>query len=209
MIVVVDYGLGNLASIVNMFKKVGANATIESDVQAIGKAGKLVLPGVGAFGTAMDNIRAHGMLEVLNHKALVEKVPFLGICLGMQLLLTKSEEGGCEGLGWIEGTVKKFSFGAANGLKVPHMGWNEIEVVRDSPMTNGFVQNADSLDKPRFYFVHSYYAEVGMDEHCLTRTTYGIPFASGIGRANIYGFQFHPEKSHGFGKRLLKNFVEL
>ena len=205
MITIVDYGMGNLGSIKNMFKKIGVDSDVTGDIDSIERASKLLLPGVGAFDAAMQRIDEMGLREVLNKKALVEKVPVLGICLGMQLLVDRSEEGTREGLGWIEGEAKKFSFpGSSNQhLKVPHMGWNGVSVANETALTNSFD------DDFRFYFVHSYFVEVGNDDHIMLTTDYGINFHSGISKGNIYGAQFHPEKSHRYGMQLLSNFANL
>ncbi|MFY9607535.1 MAG: imidazole glycerol phosphate synthase subunit HisH [Blastocatellia bacterium] len=203
MITIVDYGTGNLASIANMLKKIGCASIITSEADRIAGAGKLILPGVGAFDTGMRNLMKLGLIEVLNRKAKQEKVPLLGICLGMQLFVSRSEEGDLPGLGWIDGNVIKFR-PELNGknLKVPHMSWNHIDVVKESKLFS------DMHAEPRFYFVHSYHVQLDRDEDLLANTTYGYPFASALERGNIAGVQFHPEKSHKFGMKLLKNFAE-
>lgn len=202
MITIVDYGLGNLGSMINMFKRIGVIATIEAEPAVIHKAKKLVLPGVGAFDTAMSCInKVSGLREVLDYKALVECTPILGICLGMQLLTGSSEEGSELGLGWIPG--RTFRFPKKIGLKVPHMGWNNAVPNTPSPLTSQVGNDS------RYYFVHSYYVQVESPEHSLMRTHYCIDFDSAIGYNNIYGVQFHPEKSHSFGMKILKNFAEL
>ena len=203
MVTIVDYGMGNLASIKNMLKKIGTGAEITSDSEVLKKATKIILPGVGAFDNAMDNIKNRGLLEVLTYKAMIEQIPFLGICLGMQILMNKSEEGTLPGLGWINGQVKRFTFEqGAQQLKVPHMGWNLIEA-RD---TSNLFRN---LNEPRFYFVHSYYVHCENEEDILATTKYGIQFVSSVRRVNIFGTQFHPEKSHKFGMQVLRNFLEI
>jgi glutamine amidotransferase len=202
MITIVNYGMGNMGSMRNMFKRIGVNAVVESDPAVIGRAEKLVLPGVGAFDTAMYCINTMpGLREVLDHKALVEHTPILGVCLGMQLLTASSEEGTVPGLGWISGVTMRFP--KQDCLKVPHMGWNVALPNTPSLLT------AQVGEAPRYYFVHSYYVHVDDPAHSLMRTHYGIDFDSAIGRDNIYGVQFHPEKSHRFGMQILKNFVEL
>lgn len=201
MITIVDYGMGNLGSIVNMFRRIGHQATVSTDCQQIETAKKILLPGVGAFDAAMQRIDESGLRPVLEHKANVEKVPLLGICLGMQLLTSKSEEGVLSGLGWIPGEAKRFP--ADSQLKTPHMGWNIVKPSSASPLTH------DLPDDSRFYFVHSYCVNVENPQHSILRTTYGVEFDSAIARDNIYGAQFHPEKSHKFGMQLLKNFAEL
>jgi glutamine amidotransferase len=194
--------MGNLGSMLNMFKRVGVEAAIEHDPEVIRKADKLVLPGVGAFDAAMTCIGTFpGLREVLDHKALTEKVPVLGVCLGMQLLTNSSEEGRLQGLGWIAG--KTIRFPKNNSLKVPHMGWNVANPYTQSPLT------IEVETESRYYFVHSYYVKVEDPSHSIMRTHYGLDFDSAIGRDNIYGVQFHPEKSHRFGMKILKNFAEM
>lgn len=202
MITIVDYGMGNMGSMLNMFTRIGVKACIQSDPDLLLGAQKLVLPGVGAFDAAMRRINGSlGMREVLEHKAMVEKVPVLGVCLGMQLLTNSSEEGELRGLGWIPGLTTRFP--RQGGLKVPHMGWNIARPVPRSRLT------MDVGNEPRYYFVHSYCVHVNDPAHSLMRTHYGIDFDSAIGRDNIFGVQFHPEKSHRFGMRILGNFAAL
>lgn len=202
MICIVDYGMGNLGSMLNMFKRIGVKATIASDPEVIQRAAKLVLPGVGAFDAAMASINAlPGLREVLDQKALIERVPILGVCLGMQLFTRSSEEGSLPGFGWIPGLTVRFP--KQEGLKVPHMGWNVALPNTPSPLT------AQVGEAPRYYFVHSYCVHVDDAAHSLMRTNYGIEFDSAIGRDNILGVQFHPEKSHRYGMQILKNFAEL
>lgn len=202
MITIVDYGMGNLGSMLNMFRRLGVKGCVASDPDRLRQAQRLVLPGVGAFDAAMRRIDSvPGLREVLDYKALVEQVPILGVCLGMQLLTRSSEEGVLSGLAWVPGAAHRFP--KQNGLKVPHMGWNHARPNRPSRLTNGI--DAES----RYYFVHSYYVQVDDPEHSLMRTHYGLDFDSAIGRANIFGVQFHPEKSHRFGMQILKNFAEI
>lgn len=199
--VVVDYNVGNIGSIINMFKKVGVKAEFTSDKDKILKADKLLLPGVGHFDNGMRSLNESGLIEVLNHKVFDLKTPILGICLGMQLLLEGSEEGTEKGLGWIPGRVRKFDL-KDKSLKVPHMGWNKVTPFIDHPLFKGLDSDM------RFYFVHSYYADV-QNENILGETFYGEDFTSCIHKENIMGVQFHPEKSHRFGMQLLKNFGEM
>ena len=208
MIIIVNYGMGNLGSVQNMFKKVGAQSKISSDLKEIEEAEKLLLPGVGAFDKAMQRIEEVGMLPILNKKANEDKIPILGICLGMQLLTEGSEEGQQTGLGWIPAKTLSFKkkFETMNGhgkLRVPHMGWNTVQVNHSSDLTFNF------FDRNRFYFVHSYYVKCDDDKDSMLKTNYGFEFDSAIHRDNIYGAQFHPEKSHKFGMRLLDNFNRL
>lgn len=203
MIVIIDYGLGNLASVMNMFRKVGVNdVQVSGDPEIIANASKLLLPGVGAFDAGMGRLESSGLIPVLNKKALVEKVPVLGICLGMQMLSRKSEEGNKSGLGWIDAEVLKFRPPVESGLKVPHMGWDYVEVLRANPLL-------DDQKKQRFYFVHSYFVKCDSTEQVIATCNFETPFACVVNKMNIYGTQFHPEKSLGFGMSVLKNFAEL
>ena len=204
MTVIVDYGMGNLRSILNMLKKIGTQAVISSDPDTIGQAHRLILPGVGSFDRGMQHIQQAGLAPLLNEKVLNEQTPILGICLGMQLLTRRSEEGHLPGLGWIDAETVRFQFSERHEtLKVPHMGWNTAAVARDESLFQGLING-----RTRFYFVHSYH--VVCDHACdvLARTDYGFPFVASIQHGHIMGTQFHPEKSHTYGMRLLKNFVE-
>lgn len=202
MIIIVDYGMGNLGSIQNMFKRIGVQSKITSDPNEIISAKKILLPGVGAFDQAMKKINETGFKDILDKKAKVEKIPILGICLGMQLLTESSEEGVEKGLGWIQGKTIKFKFDNKK-LKVPHMGWNTVKIINSNSLTEGF------NDEVKFYFVHSYYVKCEYRENVIFETEYGIGFDSAIHKDNIYGAQFHPEKSHKYGMKLLENFTRL
>lgn len=201
MITIVDYGMGNLGSIRNMFKRIGVPATIASDAASIEAAGKIVLPGVGAFDSAMERIEASGLRAVLDYKALEQRVPVLGICLGMQLLTRGSEEGKRPGLGWIAASTRRIPDGA--GLKIPHMGWNLVERSNQSALTQALPP------EPRFYFVHSYCVHADDRRDSILTARHGITFDAAVAHGNIYGAQFHPEKSHRFGMALLANFAGL
>jgi imidazole glycerol-phosphate synthase subunit HisH len=201
VITIVDYGLGNLGSVRNMLKRIGVPAVITGDLDEIAKAEKLLLPGVGAFDNAMERIDASGLRQVLDHKAMVERIPVLGICLGMQLLTRSSEEGKRAGLGWIPGGA--FRFPVEGNLKVPHMGWNVVEPVGDSPLTR------DLPEESRFYFVHSFYVKADDDRHAVLKARHGVRFDAAVQRDNVFGAQFHPEKSHRFGMKLLENFARI
>lgn len=203
MITIINYGMGNLGSVQNMFKRIGVASEITADPEGIAGATKLLLPGVGAFDAAMDKIEESGLRTILDQKVLVEKIPTLGICLGMQLLTHGSEEGKRAGLGWLPAQSFKFNFSPEKKLKIPHMGWNRVYVKRDSPLIQ------DLPDEPRFYFVHSYYIECEDENDVLTTTPYGIDFHSIVQRGNVYGAQFHPEKSHRYGMKLLENFAQI
>jgi glutamine amidotransferase len=203
MIGIVDYNMGNLASVINAFAKVGADAKVESDPDKFKNYDKLILPGVGAFGDAMEHLNERNMIEALQEYAKSGKY-MMGICLGMQLLLESSEEfGNHKGLGLIDGKVvafdtKKF----AQKLKVPHMGWNRV-FTKEHPIFSG-------LDSMHYlYFVHSFHAVVADDAHVIGKTIYGYEFASAIAKENVLGIQPHPEKSHKNGLHIIENFVNL
>lgn len=201
MITIIDYGLGNLGSIKNILKYIGVESEITSDLVSISRATKIILPGVGKFDTAMSNINQSGLKDVLIKKVKEDQVPILGICLGMQLLTKGSEEGSFEGLGWIDAYVKKFQ--PKHNLKVPHMGWNSVKPTKSNHLLKSLPLNS------RFYFVHSYYVKIENSENSLLKTNYGFEFDSGICSKNIFGVQFHPEKSHRFGMIFLKQFASL
>ena len=202
MITIVDYGMGNLGSIANMLKWIGVPSFITSSVEEIASATKLILPGVGAFDAAMTRINQSGLRDILDKKALDEKIPILGICLGLQLLTRGSEEGDLPGLGWIPADTRRIP--AKEELKIPHMGWNIVRRSTPSHLTEGF-----DKEETRFYFVHSYAVGVDSQEHSILKTNYGIEFDSAIQKGNIFGLQFHPEKNHRFGKKLCSNFGDI
>ncbi|NQU32669.1 MAG: imidazole glycerol phosphate synthase subunit HisH [Bacteroidetes bacterium] len=202
-IVVIDYGMGNIGSISNMLKYLGSKAVISSDKSVIEKADKLILPGVGHFDRAMHNINSLEIFNLIRYKAMEEKKPILGICLGMQIMCNSSEEGVESGLSIIDASVNKFSFPKEQNLKVPHMGWNSVEIIKPS---SRILQGLG--DDSRFYFVHSYFVSCKDQSDELTKTNYGNPFVSSFERGNVVGVQFHPEKSHKFGITLFKNFIE-
>ncbi|MCZ8354967.1 MAG: imidazole glycerol phosphate synthase subunit HisH [Cyclobacteriaceae bacterium] len=201
MIVIVDYNAGNLASISNMLKKIGAASVISNDLATISKATKIILPGVGAFDYGMHELKKLGLIELLNEKK-DSGIPILGICLGAQLMCNKSEEGVEKGLSWIDAEVKKFPTLVDNKkFTVPHMGWDYCNLKNtNSPI----LQNLNN--QSRFYFVHSYYIHCKVDKDILLENRYSCLFHSGFEKNNIIGVQFHPEKSHMFGKQLLQNF---
>lgn len=202
-ITVVDYGAGNIGSVLNMIKRAGGVASASGNVEVLAQAQKLLLPGVGSFDNAVQKLEQLGLIEVLRERA-GAGVPLLGICLGMQLLSEGSEEGTLPGLGLVPGRVCRFAFGPSEvALKIPHMGWNQVRVRKPHPLVAGLDEDA------RFYFVHSYHYQCADEADILLETTYGYSFASGIQRGNVMGVQFHPEKSHRYGMRLIKNFVEL
>jgi glutamine amidotransferase len=201
VITIVDYGMGNLGSIRNMLKKIGADSEITADPARIVAATKLVLPGVGAFDAGMDNLERSGLIPLLDERVRGAGVPVLGICLGMQLMTRSSSEGERPGLGWIDAVTSRFAPADA-ALKVPHMGWNVARPVRADALVDGI------SDEARFYFVHSYYVACDRPEDVILATRYGDEFHSGFRHRNVRGVQFHPEKSHRFGMHLLRNFAE-
>lgn len=204
MIVIIDYGMGNVGSILNMLKKIGCQASISADPAEITKAEKLILPGVGAFDHGMRNLAERNLVALLNKKIVDDRCPVLGICLGMQLLSKRSEEGQLPGLGWIAAETRKFKFDSEKiALKVPHMGWNEVNSRDPSTLFKGFDET------PRFYFVHSYHVCCEREEDILATSYYGFEFVAAVRNGNIMGTQFHPEKSHRFGMQLLRNYATL
>lgn len=203
MIVIIDYGMGNLSSIKNMLKKIGIEAQISSDIKIIENADKLILPGVGSFDNGMNNLTDLGIIPILENKVIKSGTPILGICLGMQLFTKSSEEGKLQGLGWIDAQTIRFKFDKKKSFKIPHMGWNTINLNKKSILFEGLP------DEMRFYFVHSYHVVCNNEQDIMTKTNYGFDFVSAIESGNIIGVQFHPEKSHNFGFNLLKRFAEL
>ena len=204
MIVIIDYNMGNVGSIRNMLKRIGVKATISSDPEVIAHATALILPGVGSFDTGMTSLEETGLRQLLDQLVLERNVPVLGICLGMQLLCRSSEEGDISGLGWIEADVVRFRFEHDDrSLKIPHMGWNSVEVTRGDSLFQGHP------DHPRYYFVHSYHVVCDRSQNILATAHHGYEFVAAVRNKNIYGTQFHPEKSHHSGKQLLAEFVNL
>lgn len=203
MIVVIDYGAANLGSMRNMLKRIGVEATVTSDSSAIASAEKIILPGVGSFDQGIEALGKSELIGPLKNRVLEASVPILGVCLGAQLLGLGSAEGSAPGLGFISLRCQRLPVDSEAGIRVPHMGWNYIQPKKSSRVLNGLDNDA------RFYFVHSYYMVCESPDDVLATTTHGISFASMICRDNVYGAQFHPEKSHKFGLTLLKNFVEL
>ena len=204
MIVIVNIGMGNLGSIQNMIKRIGFDTEITDSKEKIINAEKIILPGVGSFDNGINNLKSADLINILSDKALNEKIPLLGICLGMQLLFDESEEGRENGLGWIKGKSKKFNFNSSDDkLKVPHMGWNYVIKGRECSLTDSL------LDNSKFYFVHSYYVVCDDENNSILKSNYGFDFTCGVNKENIYGVQFHPEKSHKYGMKLLENFCKL
>lgn len=194
--------MGNLASIKNMAKYLGYDCVISSDTEDIERASKLILPGVGHFGAAMEQLQHHNLIAILNKKAIDEKTPMLGICLGMQLLTNYSEEGNCKGLGLIDAEVRKFRFETESNLKIPHMGWDYIQINHASKIVEDVEKDS------RYYFVHSYAVHCKTENQSVASTEYGYCFDSIIQNENVVGTQFHPEKSHKYGMQILKNYLE-
>jgi imidazole glycerol-phosphate synthase subunit HisH len=204
MIAIIDYHVGNLASIKNMLGKIGEQVIISSKQEDLARAEKLILPGVGSFDTGMKNLSDLGLIETLNQLVLTDKKPILGICLGMQILGKSSEEGALAGLSWIDAETIKFKFENDPKRKIPNMGWNSLEVVRKD---HELLDRIDS--NSRFYFVHSCHVRCNNESDILARSNYGIDFVSVVGHENILGTQFHPEKSLKWGMQLLRNFSKM
>ncbi|NNA93371.1 imidazole glycerol phosphate synthase subunit HisH [Pseudomonas gessardii] len=201
MIVIVDYDIGNVAAVSNMLMRLGVRSLITSDEKEIEKASKIILPGNGSFDACVKNLRASGLIGLLEDKVLAQHTPLLGICVGAQMLGKSSSEGNEAGLGWLDMEVRKFP--NIEGLRVPHMGWNDVSAVAAAKhyLTNDIESDA------RFYFVHSYFMQPAERANIILSAKYGIEFAAGVAQGNICGVQFHPEKSHRFGKRLLNSFA--
>jgi glutamine amidotransferase len=204
MIHVIDYGLGNVQAILALYKCLGVEATRAKTTADLTGASKIILPGVGAFDHSIELLNKSGMRQILEPLVLKDKVPVLGICVGMQMLVSASEEGTLPGLGWIPGRVCAFrSNEKSTSLPVPHMGWNDVQPELRHPLFVGLEAGA------RFYFLHSYYVKCDVRLHVAATTSYGSDFSCAVSNGNVYGVQFHPEKSHHFGIQLLKNFAEL
>lgn len=200
---VLDYGVGNLASVFNILQRVGGKVKISKDRAELKAASKIIITGVGAFDHGMSSLRDGDWIEALNEAVLVRKVPVLGICLGMQLMCKYSEEGKLPGLGWIDGEVKRFKIPLDSNLKIPHMGWNTVAIAKTNPLI------VTDEGEQRFYFVHSYHAVCNNPQDVLAIAHHGYDFTAAFSHENIFGVQFHPEKSHRFGMALMKKFVEL
>jgi glutamine amidotransferase len=204
MIKIVDYGSGNINAIANIYKRLDKPASIARRPEDLVGASKIILPGVGAFDHVVKCLDASGMRTVLSRLVVEEKKPILGICVGMQILGTSSEEGSLRGLGWINGQVKKIDVSHfTHEPRLPHMGWNDVTPLRRDPLFVGLE------NEPRFYFLHSYYFECANEADVLAVTDYGGTFSSAVNSLNVFGVQFHPEKSHQWGIQVLKNFSEL
>lgn len=204
MITIVDYGLGNIQAIANIYRRLDIPVTTAQNAATLAQAQRIVLPGVGAFDWAMSRLNASGMRETLDCLVLQDKRPVIGICVGMQMLAGRSDEGSEPGLGWIDASVRLFDDARFAGpTHLPHMGWNDVAARGADPLFDGLQQDA------RFYFLHSYYFEPHVSSDTLATTDYGGEFCCAVRHGNVLGVQFHPEKSHQWGIRLLKNFAEL
>lgn len=202
-IVIVNYGMGNLNSVRKALTGININAVVSSGPADILNSQKIILPGVGHFGNAMFNLNKLNLTDALHEAVLVQQKPVLGICLGMQLMAKKSEEGDAEGLGWFDAEVKKFEIADKMKYKIPHIGWNKVDVKKQCPLMSNISETSE------FYFVHSYCVNANNQADILNETQYERTFTSAISRENIFGVQYHPEKSHDAGAQLLKNFVEM
>ena len=199
---IIDYGMGNLGSIVRVFQRLKIDARLVSTPEEIRQSNRLILPGVGHFKVSMEAFEATGLRSVVEEEVLGNKKPFLGVCVGMQMLALDSEEGNCDGLGFLQAHVRRFPREVeGNTLRVPHVGWSEIDS-STSPLLDGLGAT------PRFYFTHSYYMDANDEKNVIGKARYGIDFVAVVSSENIFGVQFHPEKSHSSGLNLLKNFVE-
>ena len=204
MIGLVDYGSGNIQAIANIYSRLSLPSFIARTAADLALATHVVLPGVGAFDQTMEHLEASGLRDALTERVVGQGTPFLGICVGMQLLAARSEEGTRPGLGWIDAEVRRFDHARfTQRTHLPHMGWNDVELVRPHPLFAGLERDAS------FYFLHSYYVDCARRDDVLAEADYGGPFACAVHAGNIHGVQFHPEKSHQGGIRLLKNFAEL
>jgi len=202
MIYIIDYDSGNVGSVYNMLKKIGAETQVIEKTNVNKFPKKLILPGVGSFDNGINNLESFGWVDFLNNLVLKKNIKILGICLGMQMMTKSSEEGKKNGLGWIDGSVKKFYF-KDNLIKIPHMGWNSVITKQNSKL---FI---DLMKNPRFYHVHSYYVRLNNIDYEIAKTNYHFEFTSAFQKDNIYGVQFHPEKSHKYGMQLLRNFSKI
>jgi glutamine amidotransferase len=202
-IVIVDCGMGNLFSVKKKFKSLDEGVIVSSLPEDLNNADKIVLPGVGHFGMAIDNLKKLGLLDALNENVLVKKKPILGICLGMQLMAKSSEEGNVSGLGWLDAEVVRFKVSDKLKYKIPHIGWNQVQNQKDSLLTKGIPNDSE------FYFIHSYHFKCNSTSDILHLTEYEYSFPSAIEKDNIFGVQYHPEKSHDIGITMLNNFIAL
>lgn len=204
MITIIDYGLGNVLAFVNVYMRLNIPVAVAKTVADLARATRLILPGVGSFDHAMEQLDRSGMRETLERLVQQDRMPIMGICVGMQMLANASDEGKLPGLGWIDGQVRKFDVTAMpRGTNLPHMGWNDVRPTVKGGLFRGLESDA------RFYFLHSYYFECAQEVDVLAQTDYGPDFSCAVRRDNVYGVQFHPEKSHHSGSQLLSNFAEV
>ena len=200
-VLIPDFGMSNLHSVERSLCRMDVNPVVSSDPREVEKADKIILPGVGHFKKAMENLLNLKMIDVLNEFVMVKKKPILGICLGMQLMANSSEEGNATGFGWIDGSVTKFKVQDKLKYKIPHTGWNQAFICKESPLLKNIAASSE------FYFIHSYHFNANYRADVLTETIYETKFSSSISKENIFGVQFHPEKSHATGTTLLQNFI--
>jgi imidazole glycerol-phosphate synthase subunit HisH len=203
MVTIIDYGMGNIGSIKRKLSHIGVNAVISTDKSDLINADKLILPGVGHFRKAVENLRQYHLWDILNELVLIKKKPILGICLGMQLMAEHSEEGDEKGFGWFDASVLKFKVIDVQKYKIPHIGWNQIKKKKESKLMTGL------SDLSEFYFIHSYHFKCNNPTDVLNETEYENYFVSAVEKENIFGVQYHPEKSHDEGEQLLKNFMKI
>lgn len=202
MIGILDYGVGNINAFVNIYNRLKIPHMRINRKEQVSEVTHLILPGVGAFDPTMEKFNSSGLREVVEYRIFEDKIPIIGICVGMQMLAKSSEEGKLKGLAWVDAEVVKFSF-PDNSIRLPHMGWNNIIINKQCNLLNFDLQN------PRFYFLHSYYVKCNDEKDIISTSDYYFKFCSAIKNENIYGVQFHPEKSHYFGQKLLENFSKL
>jgi glutamine amidotransferase len=204
LITIIDYGLGNIGAFANVYRRMNVPFSVAKTAEELSSAERIILPGVGSFDHAMDLLDQSGMRETLDDLVTVRKAPVLGVCVGMQILGSGSDEGTREGLGWVPGRVRHFAHIHGNQpLPLPHMGWNDVQPHADQPLFRGLESDA------RFYFLHSFYFEAEQPEHVAATAIYGPEFGCAVRNGNVFGAQFHPEKSHQYGAALLKNFAEV
>lgn len=202
-IIVVDFGMGNLNSVKRKLSRLRCDPVVTSDPKDVETAEKIVLPGVGHFAHAMKNLADRGLIGPLNEAVTARRRPILGICLGMQLMAKRSEEGDAAGLAWLDADVLRFRTSAPLQYKIPHVGWNQISLAKESPLMRGIP------DLSEFYFIHSFHLKAHDPADVLNRSEYEHCFTSAVARGNVFGVQYHPEKSHDVGERLLQNFLDL
>lgn len=204
MITIIDYGVGNVLAFVNVYNRLNIPVTVAKSADNLRNASRLILPGVGSFDHAMQQFDQSGMRQLVEQLVMRDKLPIIGICVGMQMLAKSSDEGNLPGLGWIDGKVKKFDLSAMPpDTNLPHMGWNDVAPVAEGGLFKGMEKDS------RFYFLHSFYFECHQQSNVLAVSDYGGNFSCAVQRDNVFGVQFHPEKSHHFGSQLLKNFSEV